>query len=118
VLVKRLVSSKEVARPVTKRLEERIKAVERQGRVSVPKSGVFGYETKSKADTRRGVASPASLPSVKVRSSMVADEYEYQSRRQRDIRSRLEVREQQKAARRGGPLGGRLGTHKVFRRLE
>ena len=56
---------------------------------------------------------------VKVKpTTMVADEYEYQTRRHRDIRSRLEIKEFEKRARRGGPLAGRLGTHKIFRRLE
>lgn len=53
-----------------------------------------------------------------VQSSMVADEYEYQTHRQRDIRSRLEKKEMQKRDRRGGPLVGRLASHQVFRRLE
>ena len=80
---------------------------------------MFGYEGGgSRTESKRAVVSPASLAKVKLRSSMVADEYEYQARRQHDIRSRLEVRELQKAARRGGPLSGRLGSHKVFRRLE
>lgn len=82
------------------------------------KSGLFSYEGSSRTENRRGVVSSVSSAAVEVRSSMVADEYEYQTRRQRDIRSRLEVKEQEKAARRGGPLVGRLGTHKVFRRLE
>ena len=55
---------------------------------------------------------------AEVKSSMVADEYEYQTQRQRDIRSRLEKKEMQKKARRGGPLVGRLASHQVFRRLE
>lgn len=56
--------------------------------------------------------SPRSKP------SMVADEYEYEMKRQLDIRSRLERREQEKHARRKQPLAGRLEKHHVFGRLE
>ena len=49
---------------------------------------------------------------------MVADEYEYQTLRQLDVRSRLEKRERETRARRGGPLAGRLAKHDVFGRLE
>ncbi len=52
------------------------------------------------------------------RSTMVADEYEYQTQRQQDIRSRLERRESEKRSRRGGPLAGRLASHQIFGRLE
>ena len=50
--------------------------------------------------------------------SMVADEYDYQTRRQMDIRSRLERKEKEKVARRSGPLVGRLEKHHIFQRLE
>ena len=50
--------------------------------------------------------------------SMVADEYEYEMKRQLDIRSRLERKEQEKHARRKQPLAGRLEKHHVFGRLE
>lgn len=142
VMVKRLVSSREEGKPVARKLGERIASAQRQS-TREPKSiitstvggslvrstrnlesrssrsGLFGYEGgSSRTESKRGVVSSASLEKVKVRSSMVADEYEYQAQRQHDIRSRLEMRELQKAARRGGPLSGRLGSHKVFRRLE
>ncbi len=50
--------------------------------------------------------------------SMVADEMDYQTQRQSDVRSRLELKEKEKAARRKGPLAGRLEKHHVFGRLE
>ncbi len=50
--------------------------------------------------------------------SMVADEFNYQSRQQSDVRSRLMFKEREKAARRKGPLPGRLEKHHVFGRLE
>ncbi|XP_064403293.1 uncharacterized protein C19orf47 homolog isoform X3 [Halichondria panicea] len=50
--------------------------------------------------------------------SMVADEMDYQTQRQSDVRSRLELKEKEKAARRRGPLAGRLEKHHVFGRLE
>ena len=88
------------------------------------RSGLFGYE----GSEQRGVVGSggrgggghgrSSSAGVRVHSSMVADEYEYQTQRQRDIRSRLEVKEMEKKARRGGPLVGRLDRHKVFGRLE
>lgn len=86
----------------------------------VQRSGLFSYEGSTRTETKRGVVSSASSSAARValRSSMVADEYEYQTQRQHDIRARLEIKEQEKAARRGGPLVGRLGSHKVFRRLE
>ena len=67
---------------------------------------------------REGRGQEASSHEVKAQSSMVADEYEYQAQRQRDIRSRLELRELEKRSRRGGPLVGRLASHQVFHRLE
>lgn len=145
VLAKRLVSS-DNTRTVGKRLEDRItttvlnseqvrghnskpaisSTVTRRAargsknQVGTRRSGLFAYEG-STTDQRRGVVSVVATPSsaaVAVRSSMVADEYEYQTKRQRDIRSRLELKEREKRARRGGPLVGRLDSHKVFRRLE
>lgn len=65
-----------------------------------------------------GMARAPKEAGLKVRSSMVADEVEYQTQRQQDIRSRLEKKEFEKRARRRGPLGRRLGTHQVFGRLE
>lgn len=117
VLVKRLVET----RTVGKRLGDRIGTT-----VSNPerRSGLFAYKGSSSTGgsrSRREVVSFVEKPSsaeVAIRSSMVADEYEYQTKRQRDIRSRLEVKELEKRARRGGPLVGRLDSHKVFRRLE
>ena len=47
--------------------------------------------------------------------SMVADEYEL--KRQLDVRSRLAEKEKEVEQRRRGPLGGRLGQHRVFQRL-
>ncbi len=80
------------------------------------RTGVFGYEDIS---SEPEPVRPATRERTHSHSqTMVADEYEYQSLRQRDIRSRLEKREREKAARRGGPLAGRLGTHEVFMRLE
>ena len=80
------------------------------------RSGVFGYDADSvEPPELRG--RPRST-GAREPPTMVADEYEYQTLRQRDIRSRLEKREREKAARRGGPLAGRLGTHEVFMRLE
>lgn len=55
---------------------------------------------------------------VSSQHSMVADEYEYQTLRQLDVRSRLERKERETRARRGGPLAGRLAKHHVFGRLE
>lgn len=55
---------------------------------------------------------------VSTQHSMVADEYEYQTLRQLDVRSRLERKERETRARRGGPLAGRLAKHHVFGRLE
>ena len=55
---------------------------------------------------------------VSTQHSMVADEYEYQTLRQLDVRSRLERKERETRARRGGPLAGRLAKHDVFGRLE
>ena len=84
---------------------------------SAKRSGVFGYEAvQGETRSRKSSAGAKARPSMG--SSMVADEYEYQSQRQRDIRSRLEVKESQKRARRGGPLMGRLALHQVFGRLE
>lgn len=62
------------------------------------------------------IRKPAKSQSPHSRPSMVADDYE--TRRQLDIRSRLEQREWEKKARRRGPLGGRLAKHHVFGRLE
>jgi len=90
------------------------------------KTGVFGYN-ELEADMETGSPQELEGSSWKIAgsggarsrpSTMVADEYEYQTLRQQDIRSRLERREQEKTARRGGPLAGRLGTHEVFMRLE
>ena len=103
------------------------------------RSGVFGYEgdqeggavglsTRTRAKGRvsssassgrstQGTAAATGGGVVKS-TSMVADEYEYQTQRQQDIRSRLEVKESEKKARRGGPLVGRLAMHQVFGRLE
>jgi hypothetical protein len=55
---------------------------------------------------------------VSSQHTMVADEYEYQTLRQLDVRSRLERKERETRARRGGPLAGRLAKHHVFGRLE
>ena len=55
---------------------------------------------------------------VSTQHTMVADEYEYQTLRQLDVRSRLERKERETRARRGGPLAGRLAKHHVFGRLE
>lgn len=55
---------------------------------------------------------------VSTKHTMVADEYEYQTLRQLDVRSRLEKKERETRARRGGPLAGRLAKHDVFGRLE
>ena len=90
------------------------------------RTGVFGYDMRDAnvevGTSRELVGSFRRVAGTSARSSqpstMVADEVEYQTLRQQDIRSRLEVREQAKAARRGGPLAGRLGTHEVFMRLE
>ena len=51
---------------------------------------------------------------VSTQHTMVADEYEYQTLRQLDVRSRLERKERETRARRGGPLAGRLAKHHVF----
>ncbi len=95
-------------------------------RPSSVRSGVFGYEgvaatphkERSSSGREEEVVVAPDSQEVKVQPSMVADEYEYQTQRQRDIRSRLEVRELEKRSRRGGPLVGRLASHQIFRRLE
>ena len=89
-------------------------------------SGRLGARAK---DLVTSGARPASLRSskkpqqqqqlpVSSQHSMVADEYEYQTLRQLDVRSRLEKKERETRARRGGPLAGRLAKHHVFGRLE
>ena len=92
-------------------------------------SGRLGAKAK---DLLTGSIRPASLQSslskkpqqqqqqvpVSTQHSMVADEYEYQTLRQLDVRSRLERKERETRARRGGPLAGRLAKHHVFGRLE
>lgn len=82
------------------------------------KTGIFGYEREGRGGGGRVEARVIPSHAGHKTSTMVADEYEYQARRHHDIRSRLEKKEREKAARRGGPLAGRLGSHKVFRRLE
>ena len=65
-----------------------------------------------------GSRASSSQQPVSSKRSMVADEYEYQTLRQLDVRSRLEKKERETRARRGGPLAGRLAQHDVFGRLE
>ena len=69
-------------------------------------------------DSVRAAKPVVSSGSARPKPSMVADEYEYEMKRQLDIRSRLEKKEEEKHARRRQPLAGRLEKHHVFGRLE
>ena len=78
-------------------------------------------KVKTKPGVSLSMKGSRSAPKLAVETSkpsMVADEYEYQTQRQMDIRSRLEKKEMEKKARRRGLLPGRLGQHHVFGRLE
>ena len=82
-----------------------------------------GETRKSQSDvsSSSGTSVRKSASVVKGRGvprSMVADEIDYQTQRHNDIRLRLEMKEKAKAARRRGPLEGRLEQHHVFGRLE
>lgn len=71
----------------------------------------------SRLVSRTGVREKQDVrPKSRTKPSMVADEYE--TKRQLDIRSRLERKEWEIKARRKGPLGNRLAKHHVFGRLE
>ena len=71
----------------------------------------------SRLVSRTGVRGKQEVrPKSRTKPSMVADEYE--TKRQLDIRSRLEQKEWEIKARRKGPLGNRLAKHHVFGRLE
>ena len=85
------------------------------GRMSVKSKGNVntGASLTKRSQQRQQEAVP-----VSTQHSMVADEYEYQTLRQLDVRSRLERKERETRARRGGPLAGRLAKHHVFGRLE
>ena len=110
---------------------------------SAGRTGVFKYEPQSRTTKRTGLfeykprgdlgrrdAAEREGREAAIRSShrrhkestmgstMVADKHEYQLQRHRDIRSRLEQKEKERATRRAGPLAGRLGSHRVFGRLE
>ena len=85
------------------------KAISRLG--SVPKTSKSTATVSSAASSRpRGSSLQKSKP-----ASMVADEYEL--KRQLDIRSRLDEKEKEVRDRRSGLLHGRLGQHRVFKRL-
>ena len=73
--------------------------------------------SSSRLVSRTGVREKQEVrPKSRTKPSMVADEYE--TKRQLDIRSRLERKEWEIKARRKGPLGNRLAKHHVFGRLE
>jgi len=102
----------------------RIKVTARQSTGAGSASKVTGLRSVSqpinskqrmgkKAELQRGVVKSQATP-----RSMVADEFDFQLKRQQDVRSRLESKEKAKMSRRQGPLAGRLAKHNVFGRLE
>lgn len=79
------------------------------------KKSLVRLASSNSTSSMRKVSTGAAKP---VQRSMVADDYDYQMKRQLDIRSRLNKKEKEKIARRSGPLGNRLGKHNIFKRLE
>lgn len=117
----KVVDSKQRAATST-RVSERLGTVATTGMASSLKARLGSKQSERRpqgqSDERkeRTRIRTTSVPRRRSGTSMVADEYE--TKRQMDIRSRLEKRESEKAARRRGPLSGRLGQHHVFGRLE
>ena len=107
---------KEVPSSSTSLYSERAAATKLSGRLGVRARDLVTSGTKP-SNLRASLTKSAQEP-VSTKHTMVADEYEYQTLRQLDVRSRLEKKERETRARRGGPLAGRLAKHDVFGRLE